>query len=31
MEVLKACYEASFQSVQQGENAYTMLSLDLHK
>ena len=31
MEVLKACYEASFQSVQQGENAYTVLSLDLHK
>ena len=31
MEVLKACYEAVSQSVQQGENAYTMLSLDLHK
>ena len=31
MEVLKACYEAGSQSVQQGENAYTMLSLDLHK
>ena len=31
MEVLQACYEASLQSVQHGDNGYTMLSLDLHR
>ena len=30
-EVLQACYEASLQSVQHGDNGYTMLSLDLHR
>ena len=29
MEVLQACYEASAQSIQNGANSYTMLSLDL--
>ena len=31
MEVLQACYEASLQSVQHGDNGYTMLRLDLHR
>ena len=31
MEVLQACYEASAQSIQNGANGYTMLSLDLNR
>ena len=31
MEVLQARHEASLQSVQHGDNGYTMLSLDLHR
>lgn len=29
MEVLTACYKASFESLENGDNSYTVLSLDL--
>lgn len=31
MQVLEACYKASFASIENGENSYTVLTLDLPK
>ena len=31
LKMPEACYEASAQSIQNGANGYTMLSLDLNR